>query len=129
MYLQVKFSSNPNGKLFQDYFGDIRLPDEKFTVGNTMDVYFKSNNIGRVQIVATKDFKICNLTDSLSLINIGKHARYQVDLLNRYYATAKLNGESIMRYVVFKWVVRDLQYHQSLLQEWWQSKVDQQPAV
>src|SRR6478752_6036551 len=83
---QIKFSSNPHGKLFPNYFGDVRLlDDEKYMIGNSLEVLLNNKNLGIAKVVATRPFKFGQLTDTFSFANCGKHAAYQAALLERYY--------------------------------------------
>ncbi|MES2457210.1 MAG: hypothetical protein V4594_16770 [Bacteroidota bacterium] len=124
--LQLKFSSNPNGKLLGDIFGDIRLADyEKFQSGNIIEIKLKKDVIGKAQVIGYKDFAFTRLTDTLSHMNCGREAAYQAKLLKNYYQG--LGDDSQLMHIVFKWVARYMEFQEALIADWWQSKRDQYP--
>ncbi len=124
--LQLKFSTNPNGKLFTDIFGDIRLADyEKFQAGNVMEVQLKKTIIGKVQVVGYKDFSFIRLTDTLSHMNCGREAAYQARMLKSFYQG--INDDTQLMHIVFKWAPRYMEHQEELIKDWWQTKRDQFP--
>jgi hypothetical protein len=125
----ITFTTNPNGKLFNDNFSDIRLADgEKYFPGNSLEVKLKNHALGIVQIMACREFKYNQITDVLAYLNIGKPAAYQADLLRRYYANVEtLTNDSRLVHIVFKYTWQNISAHQTLLQDWWQNKQHQYP--
>ncbi len=125
----ISFSTNPNGKLFNDHFGDIRIADiEKYYCGNVLELRLKNQVMGIVQVVAVREFKFHNISDILSYLNIGKPAAYQADLLKRYYLHQEnLTSDSKLVHIAFHYTYRNINVHANLLQEWWQSKLEQNP--
>lgn len=126
---QIKFTSNPHGKLFLNFFMDVRLFDEeKYMVGNVLEVVLNSKVLGTAKVVAVKPFKFININDTFSFMNCGKHAAYQSALLERYYIhEAKMQPNTRLMQVVFHWEERSMELFESLIKEWWQKIVSAQP--
>ncbi len=126
---QIKFTSNPHGKLFLNYFMDVRLYDEeKYMQGNILEVVLNNKVLGTAKVVAIKPFKFCNLTDTFSFMNCGKHAAYQASLLEKYYVhEGPIVSETKLMQIIFHWELREMELFEFLLKEWWQKIVDAQP--
>ncbi len=128
MIQQLKFSTNPNGKLFLDIFGDVRLYDDaKFRVGKILEPTFKNSSLGYVEIIAVRVFKYSHIRDVFSFLNCGKHPAYQASLLQKFYPEEAFNADTRLMHIVFQYTTRNLTYHQELLKEWWEVKIKQQP--
>lgn len=125
----ISFTNNPNGKLFNDNFSDIRLADgEKYYPGNNLEVRLKNQLLGIVQVMATRDFKYNQISDVLSYLNIGKPAAYQADLLKRYYMNVEtLTNDTRLTHIVFKYIYQNIDLHAALLKDWWKNKLQQYP--
>lgn len=122
--LQLKFSTNPNGKLFSDIFGDIRLADyEKFQAGNIIEIKLKKDVIGKVKVIGAKDFSFVRLTDTIAHMNCGREASYQARMLKSFYEG--IGDDSQLMHIVFKWVTRNMELQEALMADWWQAKRDQ----
>jgi hypothetical protein len=122
--LQLDFSSNWNGKLFNDTFSDIRLhnPDINF-LGNEMEVMEKSIYHGIVKIVAVRSFPYYKINDVLAFINVGKPAAYQAEILKRCYAKNQaIQPDMQLDHIVFTYTKRNIETQSQLLTEWWQTK-------
>ena len=126
---QIKFTSNPHGKLFLNYFMDVRLyDDEKFMIGNVLEINLNSKVLGMAKVVAVKPFQYGRLTDTFSYMNCGNNARYQAELLNRYYVhEGPLVSDTRLMVITFHWEQRDMELFEFLLKEWWQKIVNSQP--
>lgn len=132
LFYQLKFTSNPNGKLFADVFGDIRLADfEKFKHGNEIEIHLNKHEMGVVEVVGYKDFSFTRLTDTMSVMNCGHGSAYQASLLRRFYDNKdrKLNDDSMLMHIVMKWKRRNMLVHDTLMAEWWKSKKEQFPYI
>lgn len=129
--LQVKFTSNPNGKLFNHRFSDIRLSDqEKYAVGNILAVQLSSKELGYVKVISFREFEFRQINDTVAYLNCGQPAAYQAELLTRYYfTTCKLQPRTKMIQIVFEYTQRDLQQHKYLMQEWWNDLVENSQYV
>jgi hypothetical protein len=124
---QINFSSNSHGKLFLDVFEDIRLADDfKFIAGNTLEVLLKNKSLGYAQVLAVKAFNFNKISDTLAFVNCGHHAAYQAAILQKIYG--QLTNESRICTVVLKYTQRNIEQHQLLLQDWWQTKLEQAAA-
>lgn len=120
--LQLDFTSNPNGKLFNDCFGDIRLRSNSFLVGTECEITYRNQFIGHAKIEVARSFSFSKITDAVAYLNCGRPAGYQRTLLNRYYNAGKmLHDETILQHLVFRWITRH-QNQSILLKEWWDDK-------
>ena len=126
---QIRFTSNPNGKLFLHHFMDVRLfDDEKYATGNVLEVILNNKVVGMAKVVAVKPFKYSHLNDTFSFMNCGKHAAYQASLLQRYYVNEiQMQPDTRLMQIVFTWTERNMELFEFLLKEWWQKIVDAQP--
>lgn len=125
----ISFTTNPNGKLFNDHFGDIRLADaDKYYNGNTLEIRLKNQMLGIAQIMASREFRFNQISDVLSYLNIGKPAAYQADLLKRYYQQeASFTSDARFVHIILKYTYQNLNAHAAFLQDWWQTKLQQNP--
>lgn len=126
---QIKFSGNKHGKLFPNYFMDVRLFDEeKYAVGNVLEVLLNNKFLGIAKVAANKIFKYGNINDVLSYTNCGEHAAYQASMLQRFYIHEEpMKPDTRLMQIVFHWQQRDMELFEFLLKEWWQKIVDAQP--
>lgn len=126
---QIKFTSNPNGKLFLPYFMDVRLFDEeKYMQGNVLEVVLNNKVLGIAKVTAVKTFRYAHLNDTFSFMNCGKHAAYQAELLRRYYVNEiEMQPDTRLMQIVFHYVERNMELFEFLLKEWWQKIADAQP--
>jgi hypothetical protein len=124
---QIHFSHNWNGRLFLDHFSDVRIPDDdRFVVGNQLEVVLNRKVIGVVKIVAVREFRFKQITDVLSYLICGRNAAYLAEIIRRFYAQDhKLHAETVLVHLVFHYTSRDIPNQSTLLQEWWREKQDQ----
>lgn len=121
---QLKFSSNANGKLFADVFGDIRLSDyEKFMINNSIEVWVGNDCWGIAEVVGYKDFMFKNIKDSIAIMNCGKGAAYQAILLKKFYGD--LAPDASIMHIVFKWTIRYTEIQEPRLKDFWQNRMEQ----
>ncbi len=131
MLKQIKFTSNPHGKLFLNFFQDARLIDTgKYFIGNRLEVLLNKNVLGIVEVVAVRPFKYGNINDTFSYLNCGRHAAYQAALLEKYYVHeldgGKMKYETCLQQIVFQYKQRNMELFESLMKDWWQGIVDSQ---
>lgn len=120
--LQLTFSQNWNGKLFNDCFGDIRLHDPQlYIVGHQVEVIEKSMYHGIAEIVAVRNFKYRQIRDVLAFLNVGKPAHYQAELIKRF-SGFNLNEETLLDHIVLRYVERQKETQSNLMQLWWNNK-------
>ncbi len=126
---QIKFTSNPNGKLFLPFFMDVRLFDEeKYMAGNVLEVALNNKVLGLAKVMAVKNFRYAHLNDTFSFMNCGKHAAYQAELLRRYYVhELDMKPDTQLMQIVFKYQERNIELFEFLLKEWWQKIVEAVP--
>jgi hypothetical protein len=121
--LQFEFSQNFNGKLFLDHFGDIRSKNEVFTIGEEGEVLLKNISLGYAVIEAARNFPFSRISDALSLLNCGKPAPYQAQLLNNYYGHGNmLAPDHQLVHVIFRYTQRNIENQTKLITEWWNEK-------
>lgn len=117
----MKFTSNPNGKLFPNVFQDVRMPNEKYTVGNVLQILYRSQTLGYAKVVAERTFPYNRLVDTFSFMNCGKHAAYQASIISNMYASNyNLKPDTRLVHVVMQWTERNTELFESMLTEWWQ---------
>ena len=120
--LSFDFTNNPNGKLINDTFGDIRLKGE-FNVGDECLITLKGVEMGYATIEEIRIFSFSRLTNAASLINCGKPAHYQAALLNRYYNRGEiLPPDCLLAHIIFHYMVRNIDNQSAMLKEWWENK-------
>lgn len=120
--LTIDFTSNPNGKLFNDCFGDIRLFNYSFQVGTECEICFRGQFLGYAKIEVARSFTFSRLNDAVSFLNCGRCAPYQASLLNRYYNGGKmLDPDTHLQHLVFSWIQRT-EEQDILMKDWWESK-------
>jgi len=121
--LQIDFTSNPNGKLLNDFFGDIRLKSQAFFSETECEIFFKGNSLGFASIETIRNFPIARLSEAASLLNCGKPVAYQVALLNRFYNGGKpLAADTMLSHLIFTWTKRNIAAQAELIKEFWDSK-------
>jgi len=121
--LQFDFTSNPNGKLFNDIFGDIRLRSNSFQAGTECEISYHGQFMGYAKIEVVRSFPFSKLNDAASYLNCGKPTPYQASLLTRYYNGGKMiSAETIFQIIIFRWIERKMEAQNILIQEWWDSK-------
>jgi hypothetical protein len=122
----INYSSNFNGKLFSDCWGDVRLHNEdKFVAANSIQVLYKGKEIGLAQIVAVRSFEFRQIRDVLSFLDCGKPSYYLASVLQKFYGP--LQPTDLLDHVVLKYTHRNIELQQALLREWWNEKISQQP--
>ena len=129
--LQLKYSENPNGKLFMDVWGDIRLADySKFAPGQVLEICLRKHEMGIAEVIGYKEFTLKRLNDTTSHMNSGLPVYKQTGKLKFYYQnTGKLDDDTIMMHVVLKWKQRNMAVQAELMADWWRSKEEQFPYV
>lgn len=125
---QVKFTTNANGKLFNDRFSDIRFFESaKYKENIILQALYNSREFGYVKVISMRLFSFSQINDPISFLNCGKYAAQQADLLRREYAkefdSEIMPGTKLVQ-VIFEYVQRDLEQQQYCLQDWWASLVE-----
>jgi hypothetical protein len=127
---KIEFETNANGKLFMDTFGTIQFPDEKYYDGNHLQVTLNGMSLGILKVVAVRPFQYNQIRDVLSYLECGKPAHYLAELIRRGNDPNKsLPAATQLYHVVLQYVKRDIDNQRPLLQEWWQSKIQEDKAV
>lgn len=119
--LQLEFTTNPNGKLFQDVFVDIRLASQAFTEGTPVQIIFKGTALGEALIEEVSQVSFSGISKTIALINCGRSVAYQHTLLSRYYNQGKPIVFSQFNILVLRWSHR-LPVQSELISEWWNNK-------
>ena len=129
---QLKFSTNPNGKLFADTFVDIRLADyERYSKESRLQVLINKHELGVVEVIGFKDFRLEKLTHCLSMYNCGQGVKHQKMLLHKYYDTKEkeVTLDTMIMAITFKWHYRNMEQHNQLMERWWAEKNEQYPYI
>lgn len=123
----ISYSQNWNGRIFLDNFSDVRLrDDEKFYIGNTLNIMLKGSSVGEVEIVAMRFFRFKQITDVLAWTICGKPAPYLAEVLKRLYKSeTDINPETELVHLVLHYKYRHIQNQSPFLQDWWREKTDQ----
>jgi hypothetical protein len=122
--LQIDFSSNPNGKLLNDHFGEIRLKSASLCSETECEILFKHQSIGFANITSIRNFPINRLSDAAAYLNCGKSAAYQVALLNRYYNGGKpMPPDTMLSHLILSWTKRDIPAQEELFKDFWKSNL------
>jgi hypothetical protein len=115
-YLQ--FSSITHGKLFPDFFPDVRLHNpEKFHKGHELEILLKGNSMGFAKVVSVRVFQFNQLGELLSFLNIGKPQQYYAATLKKYYGEMEPN--QLLDHVLFQWTRRNVEMQAREIMNWW----------
>ena len=123
--MEINFTHNYNGKLFQECFGSVQLQDlERFKIGNQFTCMYNGRNMGDIIVVAVKPFLFKYITDVLSYIECGQPAHYLAELMRQEASgqKEKIDPMTILQHVIFSYTERNTDMHTFLLKEWWQAK-------
>lgn len=119
--LQLDFTTNPNGKLFNDIFGDIRLYSHAFAEGTECEVYYKEQRLGTAVIETMRTFPFSRISDVVAYLNCGHPAPYQAALLNRYYNGGKmLAADAVLSHMVLRYTSRNMETQNILMKHYWE---------
>lgn len=131
MSTPIKFTSNPNGKLFLDRFSDVRLYDaSKHFVGNDFDVHLKNQSLGYIKVEALRVFSFNKITDLVSYLVAGKPAPYLAKMLRQYYHhEGAMTNDTQLVHLCFVYTQRNIELHEKLMKEWWYDKVQEQNQI
>lgn len=123
----IIFTSNWNGKLLLDVFGTVRLHNPgKYSVGKKMNIMLNKTPMGIVKIEAIRTFQYRQISDALSYIDVGKPAVYLSQLMSNMYGhKGLLMPSSELDHVILVYEERNIEAHQMVWREWWESKQQQ----
>ena len=126
---KISFSNNWNAKLFLDCFGTVRLHyPEKYFIGNLLEIELKGLTIGTVEVAAVRKFRFDQISGVLSYLDVGKPAHYLADVIRRMYENKKkITDDLLLDHVVLKYTDRNIDAHATLIKDWWNEKLNQQP--
>ncbi len=120
--IQLDFTTNPNGKLFQDVFIDIRMASQAYTEGAPVKIVYKGIELGEARIEEVTAFNCGTLSNVTSFLNCGRSAAYQRTLISRYYNKGYPADYLLLNILVLRWDRRDMQAQSALIQQWWDEK-------
>lgn len=101
----LKFSYNWNNKLYCKVFTTIRLPQEKFRVGNTLSVVLKNDYAGDCEVLSVTKFKLNDLTNGMALIDTGYSKQECIKVISSMYPRIyKLDNNMVMVLVFLHWL-------------------------
>lgn len=119
----VNFTSNPNGKLFNDRFADIRLGGMPFIQEAEFEAVYRGQFLGTVKIESIKRFRLRELNDADCLLACAKTAFEQAAILNRYYNAGEMLPADLVFYlIIFQYTDRCFETQNILIKEWWGTK-------
>jgi ABC-type antimicrobial peptide transport system permease subunit len=126
---RIEYTTNWNGKLLLDNFGTVRLHNPgKYFIGNQMEVVLKGMPVGIVKVIAVRTFKYKQISDVLGYLDVGKPAHYLAQLMRNFYSKdIALTPETRFDHIVQQYTERYVEAQQSILKDWWETKIAQQP--
>lgn len=114
----LSFSANPVNKCASQIFSDIRLLDkEKHVPGAKLDIWYRGQNLGQVQIKSVVHFFHENINDSISFLAFGKESISVKAMLSRFYSPVQ--PKTIFTFMVMEWVSRNIPAQEALMADWW----------
>lgn len=116
----IKYTSNFNNKLLNEFWPDVRLPlGQKFELHNTLEIELERVGfMGYAKIVAVKEFKYKHITDNMAYPVFGQSAPAMRKMLNQFY-DYKLNSETNLVHVILHWTQRNPEtLHQLFTKPW-----------
>lgn len=114
------FDENPNGKLFNERFNDVRIDDEnKLVLGNSYEIFLNEKYLGKARIVALKDFMFQNLSDVLSYLTGGTPLKIFVAKLKNAHQNETFEWNTKLYHLIMEWQERDLDNQAEAIHQWW----------
>ena len=96
MQEEIKFSYNWNNKLNCTYFTTLRLRnDRKYQKGRDYRITLKGTTIGEAVIQEIRHFKINQLNDYITGIDMGYDSRTGVEIIKKMYATVRWENQDL----------------------------------
>jgi len=93
---EIKFSYNWNNKLHCTYFTTLRLRnDRKYQKGRNYRITVKGETIGEAIIQEIRHFKINQLNDYITGIDMGYDSRTGVEIIKKMYATVSWEDQEL----------------------------------
>lgn len=89
---KIKFTQNWNHKLCLDVFPTFRLADrEKYQLNRVYDCFLKDEFWGRVELVKILSYRLADITDAMSYLDVGHPATYLKSVFYRMYKNKNVN--------------------------------------
>lgn len=111
----INFNLNWNGKLYCNCFTTIRpFNEEKFKLNENYQVRLNGLNMGEVELVYKVDFKLSQLKDSMSLLDMGYIAKYGKEIIADLYPEIKNIEEHLFTYMVLERIKKDYKHNNQL---------------
>lgn len=121
----INFTSNPNGKLFNDIFGEIRLRDSKHLLFNEFQLEYRGQVLGTALVEFVSRISVGHLSDSICLLTTGKTALQEMTELNRRHNFGKeLPPHTLLHLLIFRYTERNIENQNILMKDWWESKIN-----
>ena len=115
----IYFDENPNGKLFNECFNDLRLDGDKLKLGAEYEVFLQEQYMGRAVIVGLKQFTYQHLTDVMTLLTTGDSLPMYVAKLKQQHPEQELEWNTPLYHIILKWVMRDHDNQAAFLHKYW----------
>lgn len=111
----ISFNLNWNGKLYCNCFTTIRPKnDVKYQLNETYNVRLKGVDMGDVELFYLIDFKLNQLKDSMSLIDMGYLAKYGKEIIADLYPEIPNIAEQTFTYMVLERIKKDYKHNDQL---------------
>lgn len=96
MQEEIKFSYNWNNKLHCTYFTTIRLRnDRKYQKGKDYRITIKGEKIGEATIQDIRHFKINQINNYITGLDMGYDCKTGVEIIKKMYANASWETQEI----------------------------------
>lgn len=111
---QIHFDQNWNCKLFCNVFTTLRPRDDnKFIVGNTMDVFKKGVFMGDVEVMQIVNIKnIDSITEGMALLDTGYSKQETIEIIETLYLGIIPNIREVeFSYIILRRITQDYQHN------------------
>ena len=115
---QLHYSDNPNGKLFNDRFNDLRVDNiEALELGEEYAIFLNNKYLGSAILIAKREIKMLHIGDILSYMHDGS----PVSILSK---KLKLHNPDIamdtpLAHIVLEWDKRYIENQSLAIHNWW----------
>jgi hypothetical protein len=111
----INFNLNWNAKLYCNCFTTIRpFNEEKFQLHENYQIRLNGVDMGEVELVYMVHFKLDQLKDSMSLLDMGYLAKYGKQILADLYPELQNIGEETFTYMVLERIKKDFKHNDQL---------------
>ena len=104
----IKFDLNWNGKLYCNCFSTLRpRNDAKYHLNEVYNVLMANKDMGDVQIMFMKHFRLNQLTEAMALVDTGYGKKEATEILATIYPDIPNITDTEFTYIIVKRTVQD----------------------